>query len=251
MGIFDIFKRGLDGNVLVSYPKSGRTWVRFALNLASAPVTYNHGGYATRDPEGLGYRFKGVKPAFFGDRTVFLHRNPIDTAVSEFHQIHNRIFHPAHPKYAEMRQRLERLDLLPPTDLNAFVLHPVWGCEKISAFNRAHIDYFSKRKNTKIVTYEALRADPKAEFSTLLDFLGVSGYDIDHIVAESSFDRMRQIELEADAETRKKNALYGMRDDDENSLKVRRGKVNGYFDVLTPDTVQQARDTCARFGFSA
>jgi hypothetical protein len=40
-----------------------------------------------------------------------------------------------------------------------------------------------------------------------------------------------------------------MRDNDENSLKVRRGKVNGYVDVLRPETVTQARHTCAAFGF--
>lgn len=251
MALWDMFRRGLKGNVCVSYPKSGRTWVRFALNVANAPVTYNHGGYATRDPGQLGYTFKGVRPAFFGDRNIFLHRNPIDTAVSEFHQIHNRIFTPSHPHYAEMQQRLAAEHLLPPTGIDEFVLHPVWGCGKVSAFNRAHIDYFGKRRNARLVRYEDLRADPKAGFSGLLDFLGVRNYDIDRIVEESSFERMRQLEVAGDADTKKKHALYGMRNNDENSLKVRRGKVNGYVDVLAPETVTQARRICGEFGFTA
>lgn len=251
MKFFNLFRRGLKGNVCVSYPKSGRTWVRYALNLAGAPVQYNHGGYATRDPAQIGYSFEGVRPAFFGEKTIFLHRNPIDTAVSEFHQTHNRIFNPSHPKFDEINARLTHLNLLPPTNVDEFVLHPVWGCAKVSAFNRAHIAYFTGRANAKIVTYEELRADPRQKLAELLDYIGVKGYDIDHVVSESSFERMRQVELQADAETRKKNALYGMRGNDENSLKVRRGKVNGYMDVLRPETIEAARALCRINGFSA
>lgn len=251
MSIFSFFRRGLSGNVLISYPKSGRTWVRFALNLAEAPVKYNHGGYATRDPAQLGYSFEGVRPAFFGDRNVFLHRNPIDTAVSEFYQIYNRIFTPEHPRFEEMRARLERLDLLPPQTIDEFVLHPVWGCSKVCQFNRAHVDYFGKRSTAMIVTYEELRADTRSKLSEVLDFLQLKNYDIDKIVAESSFQKMRQIELTGDTDTKKKIALYGMRDNDENSLKVRRGKVNGYIDELKPDTVNAARALCQRQGFTA
>lgn len=251
VSFFSLFRRGLNGNVVLSYPKSGRTWVRYALNLAGAPVQYNHGGYATRDPAQLGYRFEGVRPAFFGEKTVFLHRNPIDTAVSEYYQLYNRIFTPEHPRYAEMQQRLAAANLLPPDTVDAFVLHPVWGCSKVSAFNRAHIDYFSNRKNAKIVTYEELRADTRHKLSELLDYLGVVNYDIDHIVAESSFQRMREIEISADPETKKKNKLYGMRNNDANTLKVRRGKVNGYLDELGPETVEAARALCRAHGFSA
>lgn len=248
MWTWGFFRRGLKGNVLVSYPKSGRTWVRFALTVAEAPVRYNHGGYASRDPDDLGYRFTGVRPAFFGERTAFLHRNPIDTAVSEFHQIHNRIFTPSHPHYDRMRDRLSALDLLPPSDIDAFVLHPVWGCRKVSAFNRAHIDHFFRRHNATIVTYEDLRSDPATQFAALLDFFGVKGYDIDAVVRESSFDNMRRIELSADPDTKKKHALYGVRDNNENSLKVRRGKVHGYLDALSPDTVALARRICSEYG---
>jgi hypothetical protein len=207
MAFWDIFRRGLKGNVCISYPKSGRTWVRFALDVANAPVTYNHGGYATRDPAQLGYTFEGVRRAFFGERNIFLHRNPIDTAVSEFYQIRNRIFTPAHPRYTEMHDRLAAANLLPPPGVDEFVLHPVWGCGKVSAFNRAHIEYFGKRGNSKLVRYEDLRADPAGQFSALLDFLGVRDYDIARIVEESSFEKMRQLEVDGDTQTRKKHAL--------------------------------------------
>jgi len=249
--LFKFFRRPIEGNVCVSYPKSGRTWLRFALNLARAPVHYNHGGYATRDPAQLGYEFKGIRPAFFGEQTLFLHRNPIDTSVSEFYQIHNRIFNVSHPRFDEIRDRLMKANLVPPSTIDEFVLHPIWGCNKVSMFNRAHLTYFKKRQKCHIVTYESLRAEPAKMFSEILDFFGVKNYDISLIVEGSSFDRMRQVELNADPDARKKMALYGIRDNDENSLKVRKGLVKGYTDVLKPETIASARAICGRYGIDA
>ena len=251
MNFLKLFNRGLKGNVCISYPKSGRTWVKFALTVANAPVHYNHGGYASRDPKQLGYKFKGLRKAYFGERNIYLHRNPIYTAVSEFHQIHNRIFNPSHPKYEQIKQRLIEINLVPPSEIDEFVLHPIWGCAKVSEFNRAHIKYFSKKPNAKLVSYEDLKANPADKFAELLDFVGVHDYDIERIVVESSFDNMRKIELSADADIKKKHSLYGMKNNNENSRKVRKGKVMGYLDALSPGTVEKARKICAKHGFSA
>lgn len=242
--------RGKQLTVCVSYPKSGRTWVRFALISAGVRIKFNHGGYATRDPKDLGYEFTGLRPKVFGTKNIFLYRNPLDTAVSEFHQIHSRIFRPGKPHYEEIKALLERKNLLPPPDIDAFVLHPIWGCRKISAFNAAHIEYFSKRKNNMLLRYEDLRKDPRTYFSRLLDFIGAKDYDIEHVLKESSFENMRQIELNADAETKKNNRLYGMQDGDENTLKVRKGKVGGFADNLKPETVEAARKICAEYNIS-
>jgi hypothetical protein len=236
--------------VCVSYPKSGRTWVRFALISAGVKIKFTHGGYASRDPDELGYQFTGLRPQSFGSKNIFLYRNSLDTAVSEFHQIHNRIFRPDHPQYERMKERLSKQNLLPPADLDEFVLHPVWGCRKISAFNAAHIEYFSKRKNNMLVRYEDLRRDPRAYFSQMLDFIGAKDYDIEHVLRESSFENMRQLELNADEATKKANRLYGMRDGDENSLKVRQGKVGGYAEKLKPETVEAARKICAEYNLT-
>lgn len=239
-----------DKTVCISYPKSGRTWVRFALLSAGVKIEFNHGGYASRDPDELGYQFTGVRPHVFGTKNIFLHRNPLDTAVSEFHQIYSRIFRPDHQHYERIKERLTKQNLLPPTDVDEFVLHPIWGCRKISAFNAAHIKYFSKRKNSMLVRYEDLRTEPRVHFSRLLDFIGAKDYDIEHVLKESSFENMRQLELNADAATKKANRLYGMRDGDENSLKVRKGKVGGYSETLKPETVEAARRICAEYNIS-
>ena len=237
--------------VCVSYPKSGRTWVRFALDVAGASsVKFNHGGYASRNPDEMGYEFLGVRPKVFGDRNIFLYRNPLDTAVSEYYQMFNRIFTPDHAAYERIRSRLAKLDRLPPASIDDFVLHPIWGCRKVSAFNAAHIAYFGRGKNNLIVRYEDLRRDPRRYFSQMLDFIGLENYDIERVLRESSFENMRALELNGDSDTRRAHKLYGMKANDENSLKVRKGKVGGYADELRPETVEAARAICATFGMS-
>ena len=65
---------------LVSFPKSGRTWVRVMLDRLDLPISYNHDGsqYA------LSKDFRNLKPTqgnYQGERIVFLHRDPRDTAA--------------------------------------------------------------------------------------------------------------------------------------------------------------------------
>ena len=60
---------------------------------------------------------------------------------------------------------------------------------------------------------------------------------------------MREIELTGDPDERKRHALYGKKGNDENTLKVRRGKVKGYMDALKPEVVAAARRVCREYGF--
>jgi hypothetical protein len=61
----------------------------------------------------------------------------------------------------------------------------------------AHIDYFKDKKNTYIVRYENLRQEPETHFAELIDFCGVKDYDIDRVLADSSFENMKKTELNA------------------------------------------------------
>ena len=248
MGILRRLFPKRDDIVCISYPKSGRTWVRFALGLAGADVKFKHGGYASQDPDELGYRFEGLRKQVFGKKNIFLYRNPIDTAVSEFYQIPNRIFNSDNPDYERTKRRLAEENLLPPTDVNAFVLHPVWGIPKICQFNSAHLKYFKNKKTAYIVRYEDIKREPKKYFSEMLEFCGVQGFDIDKVVDESSFDSMRNLELNAPQSVRKQHKLYGLKNGDVNTMKVRKGRVAGFVDELSDATVAAGRKLCAEYG---
>lgn len=238
-----------DPTVCISFPKSGRTWVRFAMHVAGANVRFSHAGYGTKGVEEIGELFENLKSEHFGQRNVLLYRNPLDVAVSMFYQITNRNFAPSAPDYNRIREKLVELDRLPPATIDAFVLDPVWGCRNIAAFNRAHLNHFAGQNDFLAVRYEDLTADPHTHFARLLDFARVKGYDIERVVEDSSFDKMRALELRADQKQRREHKLYGLKDSDENTLKVRKGAVRGYKDVLRPETIEQAAKICSDFDF--
>ena len=121
-----------------------------------------------------------------------------------------------------MLDKLTKLGRLPPVDINEFVLHPIWGCEQISKFNRGWRDYLQNERSAFVVRYEDLKEDPLLWFTRLFDFLGHKNYDLDRLIAESSFQKMRMVELQG---ADKKLKLYGLKDADYDSLKVRKGAV--------------------------
>lgn len=235
------------GPIGVSFPKSGRTWVKAVLGRAGAPTPFTHAGHGSRRQE-LGRPFDAVAPDLADRPVLFLHRNPIDTAVSFFHQVNSKDFAPGTLKYWQRLVPLALGGRLPPRDIDRFVLHPNYGVEKICRFNRAWIDHLAGRGDSMIVTYEALRADPTPGFAAILGYLGRDPSGVAEAVADKSFANMRARE-----ESRPGRPLAFLRPDraDEGARKVRRGKVAGYVDELGPATIEAARAVAARFGFEA
>lgn len=231
----------------ISFPKSGRTWMRAVLKRAKVKLVFTHAGNGSKGSE-LGQPFVGV-PAELAERPVLLlHRNPIDTAVSWFHQVTGKDFAPGTLKHAQRLPRLALTGRLPPGDIDRFVLHPTYGVEKVCRFNRAWIDHAAARPDSLIVTYEALRADPRGGFAAVLRFLGRPPEGVEALVEAASFEAMRAREA-----ARPPRRLAFLRPDRsaESGRKVRRGKVGGYADELRPETVAEARAIAARFGFEA
>lgn len=231
----------------ISFPKSGRTWLKAMLGPAGAPIVFTHAGHGSRKEE-LGRPFERV-PDTFRDRPVlFLHRNPIDTAVSFFHQVTKRDFAPGTLKFYQRVVPLWLGGRLPPRDVDAFVLHPGYGVEAVCRFNRGWLDHLAGRTDCRIVTYEALRADPVAGLSDVIRFVGKEPQGIETVVERASFEKMR-----ARDEAVPPRPFAFLRPDrsDPNARKVRRGKVGGYADELRPETVAAARAIAARYGFEA
>ena len=72
-------ERGL----MVSFPKSGRTWVRVMLDSVNCKLRYTHDG----SDHSLGTHFSDLVPCQVDGSDLpllFLHRDPRDTAVSGF-----------------------------------------------------------------------------------------------------------------------------------------------------------------------
>lgn len=196
----------IERGIVISHPKSGRTWLRYALWLVGASVRFSHPGEETRP---VGHAFYGIEPKVFNfHRRVLLRRCPIDTAVSYFFWVHGG----STPTMA-------------PRDIDEFVLHPHWGAPKVKTFNDAWTGYL--RHEALIMDYEAIHDDPRVQFASLFDHLGIEA-DVGQVVELSSFEEMAKVD---DPQV---SSWLGER-------KMRRGVVGGYKDHLKQKTIKELK----------
>jgi hypothetical protein len=175
-----------------------------------------------------------------------MHRNPLDTAVSMFFQIHKHDSISFGGKFMLKYLRLAFLRRLPPKDINKFVLHPAWGVEKICRFNRAWLDFFANRPDDLIISYEEAKKDTAGVVEKFIKFAGIPPVDVSAIIKQSDFESMKRLELKGKS---KELRLYGLRPGDPDTMKVRKGIVKGYRDYLDPETINEAGRIAAQFGF--
>ena len=227
--------------IIISYPKAGRTWLRQIFKIAGADVQAEHAGAGTGGRH-VGRHFKRLKfkvHKYSGTKIIFLHRHPIDTAVSNFWQMHKREM----PRWTTLRRLVMNLrSRIPPGDIDEFVLSPRYGVEKICVYNMEWSKRLATRNDVIFTTYEKLKADTAAEVARLLAFIRpdlAEDADIEDIVRKSSFGEMQKQEVSG-----KEGAAA-----DPESLKVRRGKVKGYTSELKPETIQQAEAILARLSY--
>ncbi len=235
---------------IVSYGKSGRTWLRVML---SRVYTLRHGL-----PEGLMLEFDNLHrrtPAiprllfthanyirdwtgewtsrrhFEGVRTVLLVRHPCDIAVSQYHQWRHR-----------MRPWKTVLNRYPPpgspVSLEEFVLDPAVGLPAILDW----LELFERELPTipdhLLLRYEDLRRDTAGQLRRLLDFLGTPASDaeIEAAVEFARLDNMRRLEAQGAL------GFTGIRGrprdpEDPRSFKTRKGAVGGWRAELGPEAV--------------
>jgi hypothetical protein len=245
--------------LVVSIPKSGRTWLRVFLyayfcrsinheftisnrKLAGTGVpkiefTHDIWGYLTVNS--WKYRFLGkeVIPAH-ASRTrpiLLLARDPRDVIVSFFFHITKRVG-------SSYRG-----------NLSSTIRHPRFGINAMVDVMNTWMADWSRRENFKFVRYEDCRRNTEATFREMLAFLGVR--DIDdasfiHGLQFSSFENMRQME----SERRFKNKILSAANvDDPESYKARRGIVGGYRDYVAREDLNYLDDALsrldARFGY--
>ena len=114
---------------------------------------------------------------------------------------------------------------------------------------------FGRRKNFTLLHYESLRASPEQNFRALLATLGEISPDPEafkHALEFSDFANMQRLEATGVFDSK----ILRSRDvRNPESFKVRRGKVGGYRDYLSPEDQAFAADALkhldARFGYTA
>ncbi|HEX3424099.1 MAG TPA: sulfotransferase domain-containing protein [Sphingomicrobium sp.] len=224
--------------VIVSYPKSGRTFVRAMLArlyqrkfgiderklldfsmLRRAPpevprVLFTHAGDAMENPDGFGM----AGSSYESRKLILLARHPADTALSRYYHLKHR---------SRDRARL-RLGQQP---LETFVCGKA-GFPAIVQF----LNLFASAPGVIILRYEDFISDPRFSLRELTASIGldVDDGDIEDAVEFGSLANLKNREREGYFTSVR---LRRMRSDDENSGKVRKGRAGGYRSELGPEAV--------------
>lgn len=226
--------------VVVSFGKSGRTWLRVLLSHVLAKrfgfaegTLIDFDDFRRRDADAPAVLFthdnylgdytgnRVSKRDYRGHSVVFLARDPADVAVSQYFQWQHR-----------MRDHKKVINDYPRGTLSMFdfVMSPQAGLPKIIRFMNewaaADADL-----GLLLLRYEDLRADTGRELARLLAFAGIEAdaATIDAAVSYAAFENMKQREAEGGSDNdRLRAADRGNAD----SFKSRRGKVGGYRDYF-------------------
>ncbi len=238
--------------VVVSHPKSGRTWLRvmfsryFQLRYAVPEhlilgfdnfhridervpkMFFTHDSYLRQYTGNL-----DTKLDFVDANLIFLARNPQDVAVSQFFQWKYRTRpakkwlrgYPAHGS---------------DISLFDFMINESIGMPYIVSYMNRWAEALPSFPNMRVVRYEDMRAAPEVEFGRLVEFVDPPGdpVAVKGAAEFASVDNTRKLEQ------RQHFWMSGsrMRPRDESnpdSYKVRRGVVGGYRDYFEDDQLEQ------------
>jgi hypothetical protein len=238
--------------VVVSFGKSGRTWVRvllsrfFQLRFGLKPSAFIGFDNLHRKDEGIPRVFfthdnylrdftgnRDTKRDFHGKKVVLLVRQPADVAVSQFHQWKFR-----------MRPHKKGLNRYPEhgreVDVFGFVTDEDAGLPKVIDFMNGWARELPNLKRVLIIRYEDLRRDTAGELRRVLEFMGQrpTEAELADCVAFASVENMRKLEEKSVFWLAGSRMKPGDKRNPE-SFKVRRAKVGGYRDYF--DDAQLAR----------
>jgi len=236
--------------VVVSFGKSGRTWLRMMIS-RFYQVRYGLSSHSligfdnlhkknpaiptilfTHDTFLKDYTGNLDKSDYRSKRVVLLVRNPADTAVSQYHQWAHR-----------MKDHKKVLNDFPAADedvtLFDFVMGDRGGMPRNIEFLNSWAAALPSLSDVHVVRYEDLRANPQETLAALLEFMGTPGSDaeVEEAVEYSAFENMRKMESKRTFWPSGGRMVPKDRNN-VNSYKVRRGEVGGYRGDFTPVEVE-------------
>jgi Sulfotransferase domain len=205
---------------LISYPKSGRSRLRYGLYHLGLDreIRFHHDGFEFNDAAkpvhnfSVESRLQRLAPA---DRVVFLRRDPRDVLVSLYHQVTGRF----------------RDFFRYPGTLADFIRDPYFGAEVLREFY-AMWDAICAQRDVLVVRYEECAVDAAAVFARVGSYFGfeLPLNQWQSAADASSFENMKRVEESGEFEKgwlKKRNG----------HAKVRRGKVGGFVEALPPADV--------------
>lgn len=205
--------------MVISFPKSGRTWLRYGLHLAGhGDIPFSHDGFEYND---------GAKPALsfdpserltryrHVDRIVYVERGTHDTIVSLFHQVTGRFKDFFHYQGT----------------ITEFLRDPYFGVANLIRF-QSMWRHLSVELPVLVIRYEEMALDYAAALlrvSGHLD-LGLTDSDCAEIARNTTFETMQKVEQSHAFNQPWLRPRLG-------APKVRSGRVGGYLEALTAEDI--------------
>ena len=239
---------------IISYPKSGRTWLRVILGkiictkfkidekylLNTIKLTLMAGCNTINwihDGSGLGEgphfrKFITDKSIFSNKKVIFLYRDPKDVMVSSYFHATKRI-----QKFTKFQG-----------NISEFIRSRGYGIKKLINFYNIWHENRHIPQDFLIVRYEDLHHRTIETIKQILDFVNIKDIDEEMIINAinfASFDNMKKMEYNQSLNTSIMEA--GQRDDNE-SYKVRKGKIGGYRDYLSPTDIKYINELIDKIG---
>lgn len=204
----------------VSYPKSGRTWIRYILTqLGVEPlIRFHHDGFEFNDgaKPPLDFDLAGRLAKYSRiDKLVYLERDPRDVMVSLYSQVTGRF----------------RDFFCYSGTISEFIRDGYFGAENLMRF-RELWSKITDRQGFLVITYEECHNDMIESVRKVLEYyeLAADREPIAEAVANATFQKMRAVEQSGEFPfpwLRPRN----------DSPKVRRGKVGGFRDTLGAEDI--------------
>lgn len=238
--------------VVVSFPKSGRTWMRAllsyllqdALGLKTEKLLGNRNYHKLDDRAPVvSFTHDHYPRQVYGDaaldalygarKVVLLVRDPRDVEVSTF-------FHVSH-RLDPVKMRIYELDASGrEEDCYDFLMERFAKERNALSFLNQWSEIAAAQGNVLVVRYEDLKADTEEELRRVRDFIGFDAGDASLRAAaeRASFSSMKSGEREGSFSHQ--GSRFGNRGrDSDDAFKVRRGKVGGYRDYMTPQQAEE------------
>ncbi len=247
--------------LVVSIPKSGRTWVRtflcayycekvgqpFTLQPEHFPgvprIIYTHDLFEERTKADRWDKLRGKYLIPQGERRrcpiILLARDPRDTFVSLYVQL--------------TRRTKETPDAIKTQSASELLRDPAFGLRSMVEVMNSWLAEWSQRPDFLLVRYETLRTDPRAVFAAVLHSLGDDPPHeaaLTKAVEFSEFGNMQKLESAGAFDSKILRAGDAA---DPESFKVRRGQVGGFAEYLSVEDQKYAAAALAeldpRFGY--
>ena len=235
----EFYRRKFKKNYIVSFPKSGRTWLRMLIGkslqlqygleekeindlnrltaLVSLPrIKLTHDS----DPHKVSIdQIKNNKRRYKWHKTLFLTRDPRDIMVSLYFHETKRTGNFSGTLKEFLRQEDNPLDKM-------IKFFNIWGKN------------LSEMKNTYLLTYEEMSNDTSGVLRDVLRFMDLPRVD-DHIIGEAvdycTFSNMRKMEASKSFDV---FWLKPSNEEDSQSFKTREGKVNSYVKYMDREDIE-------------